>query len=50
MKEGEAVEISTGAPVPDSADAVVQIEDTSVVLNENAITINVPISLNQDIR
>ena len=54
LQEGEAVRIGTGAPIPAGADAVVQVEDTSVVTKEGGeeveISVNkVPVK-GQDIR
>lgn len=55
LKPTEAIRISTGAPVPDSANAVVQIEDTEVYERsaenkELKITLKIVPKLNQDIR
>ncbi|XP_057652615.1 gephyrin [Diorhabda carinulata] len=56
LKPGEAVRISTGAPLPPGANAVVQVEDTTLVKAspdgtvEVTIEIKVPPKLNQDIR
>lgn len=57
--EGQCVVINTGAKLPDSANAVIQIEDTQVHerhptkkdgLDEKSIRITTECSLNQDIR
>ncbi|CAF0923256.1 unnamed protein product [Adineta steineri] len=59
LNEGQCVVINTGAKLPDSANAVIQIEDTQVHeyqatkingLNEKSIRINTVCSINQDIR
>ncbi|CAG9819731.1 unnamed protein product [Phaedon cochleariae] len=56
LKAGEAIRISTGAPVPPGADAVVQVEDTSIVetstdgTKELSIEIKVAPICGQDIR
>lgn len=53
LQQGEAVRISTGAPVPDSANAVVQIEDTIPVINgdiETGINLTVVAKPQQEIR
>ncbi|CAH1099248.1 unnamed protein product [Psylliodes chrysocephalus] len=56
LQSQEAVRISTGAPVPAGANAVVQVEDTSVVeaSTDGSIEVSVKIEvtprLNQDIR
>nr|XP_023030118.1 gephyrin [Leptinotarsa decemlineata] len=56
LKEGEAIRISTGAAVPAGADAVVQVEDTTVVetsadnKSEVIISINSLPKAGQDIR
>ncbi|KAF2891469.1 hypothetical protein ILUMI_14704, partial [Ignelater luminosus] len=31
LNSGEVIRISTGAPVPEGADAVVQVEDTALI-------------------
>ncbi len=48
LKKGEAVRIFTGAPVPDTANAVIMQEKT--LLNDNSITIDVPVALHENIR
>lgn len=48
LKKGEAIRIFTGAPVPDSANAVIMQE--KVKPNGNIITINHEINLNDNIR
>ncbi|XP_028136337.2 gephyrin isoform X1 [Diabrotica virgifera virgifera] len=56
LKSGEAIRISTGAPLPPGADAVVQVEDTSIVQAspdgslELVINIEIAPKLGQDIR
>lgn len=56
LDDGEIISISTGAPVPQGADAVVQIEDTTLVQaspdgsRELNVEINVAPKLYQDIR
>lgn len=54
LKHGECVRISTGAVVPESADAVIQVEDTVIVEadgdTELRISIKTDIKKGQDIR
>ncbi|GLV35828.1 cinnamon [Carabus blaptoides fortunei] len=56
LKAGQCVRISTGAPVPPGADAVVQVEDTELLLasadnsRELEISIKVRPTVGQDIR
>lgn len=59
LSEGQCIVINTGAKLPDSANAVIQIEDTQVHewhstkkdgLNEKSIRITTECSMNQDIR
>ncbi|XP_018571465.1 gephyrin [Anoplophora glabripennis] len=56
LKEGEVIRISTGAPIPLGADAVVQVEDTTLVeqsddgSQEVVVRINVQPQVGQDIR
>jgi molybdopterin biosynthesis enzyme len=54
LQEGEAVRIGTGAPIPTGADAVVQVEDTTVLKkdagDEIEISINKKPVKGQDIR
>ncbi|KAJ8937396.1 hypothetical protein NQ318_015748, partial [Aromia moschata] len=56
LQNGEAIRISTGAPIPPGADAVVQVEDTVIVKRsaddnqEEVIQINVIPEKGQDIR
>ncbi|RWS05040.1 gephyrin-like protein, partial [Dinothrombium tinctorium] len=55
VKEGFCARINTGGPVPENADAVVQVEDTEVVEtaeNGEEIIVNIkkPPSIDQDIR
>lgn len=56
VTEGKCVRINTGAPVPDGADCVVQVEDTELVeesddgREEVKINILVPPTVGQDIR
>jgi molybdopterin molybdotransferase len=46
LKKGEAVRIFTGAPVPDSANAVMMQEKVSAVGNKISIDHNIPVELN----
>jgi len=46
---GQAVQINTGAAVPDGADAVVRIEDTTHAADAAHVTINVPVSAGRNI-
>ena len=48
LKQGEAIRIFTGAPVPDTANAVIMQEKVSV--NRNQITIENQIQINHNIR
>ena len=48
LKTGEAIRIFTGAPVPDSANAVIMQEKTRV--DENILFIDAEVSLNDNIR
>ncbi|PWH81989.1 molybdopterin molybdenumtransferase MoeA [Algibacter marinivivus] len=48
LKKGEAIRIFTGAPVPNSANAVMMQE--KVIVNDNAITIEQQIPLQHNIR
>ena len=56
MIPGYCVRISTGAPLPAGADAVVQVEDTDLVKDadggrvELEVYINKPPAVGQDIR
>lgn len=56
VDEGYCIRVSTGAPVPQGANAVVQIEDTELVEktedgnDEKVIRILKPVSVGQDIR
>uniref|UniRef100_A0A1B6EFW7 MoaB/Mog domain-containing protein n=2 Tax=Clastoptera arizonana TaxID=38151 RepID=A0A1B6EFW7_9HEMI len=56
LKDGECVRINTGAPVPEGADAVVQVEDTELIAEDDdgrkeiSINILIPPTVNQDIR
>lgn len=56
LKSGEIIRISTGAPLPNGADAVVQVEDTELVkasddnMKELEVKINVSPSVGLDIR
>ena len=47
---GQAVRIFTGAPVPDGADAVIQVEDTERVPRASEVTIRKAAKPGQDIR
>ena len=47
VQAGECVEIMTGAPVPDGADAVVMIEHTSQ--RENLIQVNRPVAADENV-
>jgi molybdopterin molybdotransferase len=49
LKQGEAVRIFTGAPVPDSANAVMMQEKVTIT-NANSIKIESGITVNQNIR
>ncbi|MHA2182882.1 MAG: molybdopterin molybdotransferase MoeA [Promethearchaeota archaeon] len=42
LKEGEGIRISTGAPTPEGADAVVKIEDTEIENNLISLYISLP--------
>jgi molybdopterin molybdotransferase len=48
VEPGEAIAISTGAPVPPGADAVVRVEDTTML--EDSIEIAAPVTSGNDIR
>jgi molybdopterin molybdotransferase len=48
LQKGEAIRIFTGAPVPNSANAVIMQEKTSV--NQNILSIDGVITLNENIR
>lgn len=56
MRPGTCIRISTGAPLPPGADAVVQVEDTKLTKTtedgreELEIEILVPPKIGQDIR
>lgn len=56
LSDGECIRINTGAPVPEGADAVVQVEDTVLVTEggdgrqEVEIEILVAPKVGQDIR
>ena len=56
VTQGHCVRISTGAPLPPGADAVVQVEDTKLLLetSDGAVEIEIEIlvmpSVGQDIR
>uniref|UniRef100_A0A0K0FVC6 MoCF_biosynth domain-containing protein n=1 Tax=Strongyloides venezuelensis TaxID=75913 RepID=A0A0K0FVC6_STRVS len=54
LKRGECCRVSTGSMVPEGADAVVQVEDTTLLQHDNTeekvISINVQPLVNQDIR
>lgn len=56
LQSGEVIRISTGAPVPEGSDAVVQVEDTVLVestpdgKNELKIEIKTKPTIGQDIR
>ena len=41
---GEAVQINTGAPVPDGADAVVRVEDTELSADGSTVAVNAAIT------
>lgn len=55
-RAGVAVRITTGAPVPEGADAVIQVEDTELLertadgTEEHKIRVAVTVSVGQDIR
>ncbi len=42
LSPGEAMQINTGAPIPDGADAVVRVEDTETRAGGGAVLIRVP--------
>lgn len=46
---GQAMQINTGAPAPDGADAVVRIEDTTRSADSTCVTITIPISAGKHI-
>lgn len=48
LKQGEAVQIHTGAPVPNGADAVVPIENVSV--ENHHLTLNAPVAAGEYVR
>lgn len=56
LQSGEVIRISTGAPVPEGADAVVQVEDTVLIestpdgKNELKIEIKTTAAVGLDIR
>ena len=50
VQPGHAAYITTGAPVPDGADAVVQVEDTERVPGTQEVTILKAATPGQDIR
>ncbi|CAH0556427.1 unnamed protein product [Brassicogethes aeneus] len=54
LKEGEVIRISTGAPIPLGADAVVQVEDTKLIKSQDGEELEIEIKINpktgQDIR
>jgi len=45
---GEAIRISTGAPLPDGADAVVRVEDTAE--SDGRVTVAVPVPAGRNVR
>jgi molybdopterin molybdotransferase len=48
VEPGTAIQIMTGAPMPDGADAVVKVEDTEVI--EGAVRINAGVSVGEAVR
>uniref|UniRef100_A0A0K0DY23 MoCF_biosynth domain-containing protein n=1 Tax=Strongyloides stercoralis TaxID=6248 RepID=A0A0K0DY23_STRER len=54
LKRGECYRVSTGSMLPEGADAVVQVENTTILQHDNVeekiISINVEPLVNQDIR
>ena len=48
VRDGEAVRISTGAPIPTGADAVVRVEDTSA--DARAVRVGVRVEAGHDVR
>jgi molybdenum cofactor synthesis domain-containing protein len=50
VEEGQAVRIMTGAPVPDGADSVCMVEETTVESDGLAVMISRPITLGEFIR
>lgn len=49
IEEGEAIQIMTGAPIPDGADAVVRSEDTQRI-DESTVAIKKSVSVGKDLR
>ncbi|SFM68055.1 molybdopterin biosynthesis protein [Methanolobus profundi] len=47
VDDGEAIEISTGAPIPDGADAVIMVENTKQ--KENSVLIYQPVHIGENI-
>ncbi len=41
IQPGQAIQIMTGAPIPDGADAVVQVEDTSIENHEQQVRVSI---------
>jgi len=51
LEPGQAIQIMTGAPIPDGADAVVRIEDTEVEIQEQQTLVRIdtkPVTTGQD--
>jgi molybdopterin molybdotransferase len=49
VREGECIEIATGAPMPDGADAVVMVEETERVAGANDVSIFTPVYPRQNV-
>ena len=51
LETGQAIQIMTGAPIPDGADAVVRIEDTEVEIDQQQTLVRIdtrPVTTGQD--
>lgn len=49
VREGECIEIATGAPMPDGADAVVMVEETERVTGTSDISVFTPVYPRQNV-
>jgi molybdopterin molybdotransferase len=49
VREGECIEIATGAPMPDGADAVVMVEETERVAGTSDISVFTPVYPRQNV-
>jgi molybdopterin molybdotransferase len=49
VRAGECIEIATGAPMPDGADAVVMVEETERVADANDVSIFTPVYPRQNV-